>query len=94
MIMLQNYRKYDIEKQKELLRQYNSNKGFYPEAVFSDGTELFRSPSEPGPFDTVKIRIRMKKKGAIRVWLHFDERVYMMVKENQNEDAIQIRMRG
>ncbi len=32
---------------------------FRPEAVFSDGTELFRSPCEPEAFDNVVLRIRV-----------------------------------
>ena len=30
-------------------------------AIFSDETELFRSPSEPDPWDTVRIRLRVAK---------------------------------
>ena len=38
-------------------------------SVFSDETNLFRSPSEPDPGDTVSIRIRIKKDVAKRVML-------------------------
>ncbi len=32
---------------------------FHPEAVFSDGTEMFRTPCEPEVFDNVVIRLRV-----------------------------------
>ena len=38
-------------------------------SVFSDETELFRSPSEPDPRDTVTIRLRLQKNRAKRVML-------------------------
>ena len=38
-------------------------------SVFSDETELFRSPSEPDPGDTVTIRLRLQKNRAKRVML-------------------------
>ena len=42
-------------------------------AIFSDETELFRSPSEPDPGDTVRIRLRVKNGSAKRVLLYISE---------------------
>ena len=39
---------------------------FVPEAVFSDGTEMFRSPCEPELYDTVTIRLRVGANQAVR----------------------------
>ena len=39
---------------------------FEPAAVFSDGTEMFCSPSEPELYDTVTIRLRVGKNQAVR----------------------------
>ncbi len=38
-------------------------------SIFSDETEMFRSPSEPDPNETVTIRIRIRKDGVRRVML-------------------------
>ncbi len=86
--MPQNYHKHEENKQKELMKKYLAIKGFIPDAVFSDGTEMFRSPAEPKPFDTVKIRIRVRKKGAVRIWLYVDNRQFMMAPEKKNEENI------
>ena len=42
-------------------------------AIFSDETELFRSPCEPDPGDTVRIRLRVKNGSAQRVLLYISE---------------------
>ena len=42
-------------------------------AIFSDETELFRSPSEPDPGDTVRIRLRVKNGSVRRVLLYISE---------------------
>ena len=42
-------------------------------AIFSDETDLFRSPSEPDPGDTVRIRLRVKNGSAQRVLLYISE---------------------
>ncbi len=42
----------------------SSEKQFMPEAVFSDGTEMFRSPCEPEVFDNVTLRIRVGRNSA------------------------------
>ncbi len=47
---------------------------FVPEAVFSDGTEMFRSPCEPEPYDTVTIKLRVGKDQAGRVSIVIKER--------------------
>ena len=47
---------------------------FLPEAVFSDGTEMFRSPCEPEMYDTVTIRLRVGKNQAGRVSIVIKER--------------------
>ncbi len=40
-------------------------------AVFSDETDRYRSPAEPDPGDTVRIRIRVARDSAARVTLYF-----------------------
>ncbi len=42
---------------------------FCKEAVFSDGTILYRSPQEPNLFEDVKIRIRVLHNNVDEVWL-------------------------
>lgn len=50
----------------------------WKEAVFSDGTELFRSPSEPACNSKVSIRLRMPLKGEFRAFLLCGERMIPM----------------
>ncbi|MBR6020257.1 MAG: glycoside hydrolase family 13 protein [Lachnospiraceae bacterium] len=47
---------------------------FQPEAVFSDGTEMFRSPCEPEPYDTVTLRLRVGKDQAKQARIVITER--------------------
>ncbi len=82
--MLDNYQKHTEKKQEQLLKKYLSIKSFVPEAVYSDGTELFRSPSEPDPFETVRIRIRIFRKGARSVKLFVDGKSFVMVNDYNN----------
>ncbi|MBR6089579.1 MAG: glycoside hydrolase family 13 protein [Anaerolineaceae bacterium] len=54
--------------------------------LFSDETELYRSPAEPEAGETVRIRLRAKKTPDCRVWLVFKDRSdtisMSIVKEN------------
>ena len=84
--MQEYYQKHTEKKKQELLKKYLSVKSFVPEAVYSDGTEMFRSPSEPKPYDTVRIRIRTYRKGARSVKLFVDGTSYVMVREYNNFD--------
>ena len=59
---------------------------FLPEAVFSDGTEMFRSPAEPCPGDSVKLRIRTYKDNVQYVFLHFNGKEYVMAKEKKKTE--------
>ena len=54
--------------------QTNELRPFVPEAVFSDGTEMFRSPCEPEMYDTVTIRLRVGKNQACRASVVVRER--------------------
>ena len=47
---------------------------FQPEAVFSDGTEAFRSPCEPEAYDFVTLRLRVGKNQTIRASVVIRER--------------------
>ncbi len=48
------------------------------DAIFSDGTELFRHPAEPGPYDDVYIRIRTGNTDIDNVYLIADGSRYAM----------------
>ena len=63
-----------MENQTEGLSVTRDLEPFLPEAVFSDGTEMFRSPSEPEMYDTVTIRLRVGKNQAGRVSIVIKER--------------------
>ena len=54
--------------------QTNELSPFVPEAVFSDGTEMFRSPCEPEMYDTVTLRLRVGRNQACRVSIVVRER--------------------
>lgn len=56
-------------------------------SVFSDETELFRSPSEPDPFESVRIRIRAEKGAVINAVLLFlnPEVAIYMHKDREDE---------
>ncbi|MBR1390452.1 MAG: glycoside hydrolase family 13 protein [Lachnospiraceae bacterium] len=49
-------------------------------ALFSDGTEDYRIPPEPEPFERVTIRFRSAKSNVDAVWLNAGERKYRMQK--------------
>ena len=44
------------------------------QAIFSDGTDIYVTPSEPVEYDQVKICLRVAKNDAQRVALVFPER--------------------
>lgn len=51
---------------------------FNPQALFSDGTEFYRCPSEPDPYDRVRLRLRCARENLDAVILVFnDERIEM-----------------
>ena len=75
--MLQNYQRHADLKQKQLLKKYLSIKSFVPEAVYSDGTEMFRAPSEPGPYETVRIKIRVYRRNVKTVRLYVRLKISM-----------------
>lgn len=50
------------------------------QAIFSDGTDIYVTPSEPVEYDQVKIRLRVAKNDAQRVALVFPERNIPMTK--------------
>lgn len=54
------------------------NAPFCKEAVFSDGTILFRTPQEPNYLDCVRLRIRVKHNNVDGIWLvHQEEKIAM-----------------
>lgn len=54
-------------------------------ALFSDGTEDYRSPSEPKPFDNVTIRFRTAKNNVDAVWMCSDhQRCHMRKTESDD----------
>lgn len=51
---------------------------FNPQALFADGTEFYRCPSEPDPYDRVRLRLRCARENLDSVILVFnDERIEM-----------------
>ena len=46
---------------------------FNPQALFSDGTPAYRSPSEPHANDLVKIRFRSGRENIDAVYLVYDD---------------------
>ena len=64
----------DMEHEKKDIRrkmQYilNMRPVFNKEALFSDGTEYYRSPSEPKAGDTVTIKFRTQRNNVDSVYL-------------------------
>ncbi len=55
------------------------------EAIFSDGTEMFRSPSEPMPFGYVTIRCRVAKGDANKVNLVSNTNIFEMSVASQDD---------
>ncbi|MBO4626740.1 MAG: glycoside hydrolase family 13 protein [Lachnospiraceae bacterium] len=55
-------------------RRIENLRAFQPEAVHSDGTEMFRSPCEPEPYDTVTLTLRVGKDQAERAVVVISER--------------------
>jgi alpha-glucosidase len=47
---------------------YNEQDALFS-SIFSDGTELFRTPAEPEPGDDVTVRLRIQRDAEARVWL-------------------------
>ncbi|MBS5664737.1 MAG: glycoside hydrolase family 13 protein [Roseburia sp.] len=51
---------------------------FNPQALFADGTEFYRCPAEPDPYDRVRLRLRCARENLDSVILVFnDERIEM-----------------
>lgn len=48
-----------------MTEQDRKREALNPEAIFSDGTEMFRSPCEPELYDTVTLRLRVGKNQTI-----------------------------
>lgn len=74
-----NVQFYKMSKQmKTQLYLDNLTTIFNPQALFSDGTEFYRCPSEPDPYDRVRLRIRCARENLDAVILVFnDERIEM-----------------
>lgn len=69
---------------------------FNPQALFSDGTPAYRSPSEPKANDLVKIRFRSGRENIDAVYLVYDDKRAEMVKVSNDrlfdyyEESIQL----
>ena len=74
-----NVQFYKMSKQmKTQLYLDNLTTIFNPQALFSDGTEFYRCPSEPDPYDRVRLRLRCARENLDAVILVFnDERIEM-----------------
>lgn len=66
--------------QKTQLYMDNLTVIFNPQALFSDGTALYRNPSEPDCFEEVHLRFRTGRENVDEVILVFDEQRYTMQK--------------
>lgn len=66
--------------QKTQLYMDNLTVIFNPQALFSDGTESYRNPSEPDCFEEVHLRFRTGRENVDEVILVFDEQRYTMQK--------------
>ena len=74
-----NVQFYKMSKQmKTQLYLDNLTTIFNPQALFADGTEFYRCPSEPDPYDRVRLRLRCARENLDSVILIFnDERIEM-----------------
>mgnify|MGYP002673229447 FL=1 len=74
-----NVQFYKMSKQmKTQLYLDNLTTIFNPQALFADGTEFYRCPSEPDPYDRVRLRLRCARENLDSVILVFnDERIEM-----------------
>ena len=74
-----NVQFYKMSKQmKTQLYLDNLTTIFNPQALFADGTEFYRCPSEPDPDDRVRLRLRCARENLDSVILVFnDERIEM-----------------
>ena len=59
----------NIDIMKKMQYILNMRAVFNKEALFSDGTEYYRSPSEPKAGDTVTIRFRTQRNNVDNVYL-------------------------
>ena len=64
--------------QKKLFLVHSNKPALNTQALFSDGTEFYRSPSEPTKEDSITIRIRTAKQNVDRVILHYNEEEVLM----------------
>lgn len=74
-----NVQFYKMSKQmKTQLYLDNLTTIFNPQALFADGTEFYRCPAEPDPYDRVRLRLRCARENLDSVILVFnDERIEM-----------------
>lgn len=74
-----NVQFYRMSKQmKTQLYLDNLTTIFNPQALFADGTEFYRCPAEPDPYDRVRLRLRCARENLDSVILVFnDERIEM-----------------
>lgn len=76
-----NVQFYKMSKQmKTQLYLDNLTTIFNPQALFADGTEFYRCPSEPDPYDRVRLRLRCARENLDSVILVFNDRRIEMKK--------------
>ena len=69
-----NVQFYKMSKQmKTQLYLDNLTTIFNPQALFADGTEFYRCPSEPDPYDRVRLRLRCARENLDAVILVFND---------------------
>ena len=73
----------DINKKMQYI--LNMHPVFNKEALFSDGTEFYRTPAEPKAGDTVTIRFRTQRNNVDSVYLVSDDiKIKMELSESSN----------
>ena len=80
------YEKADIKKRMQYI--LNMRPVFNKEALFSDGTEYYRTPAEPKAGDTVTIKFRTQRNNVDSVYLVSQEQRVQMEIAGQRTDLI------
>lgn len=67
-----------MENGNNIYETYRESMPFNKAAVFSDGTEFYRNPPEPMPYESVKIRIRVAHQKITGIFLCTGEKRFLM----------------
>lgn len=82
------YKKHIKEKREKARESYLGNNLFLTGAVYSDGTEDYRSPSEPMPGESVKLRIRTGISGVNEIYVVIDDEYKSLKKIDEPGEGI------